>query len=49
MPLAASGKSNTRWTEPLALLDRERLKRENLDVLIGESLAELSKRSGPVF
>jgi hypothetical protein len=33
----------------LALLKRERLKRENLDVLIGESLAEFSKRSGPVF
>jgi transposase InsO family protein len=33
----------------LALLDRDRLKRENLDVLIGESLAEFSKRSGPVF
>src|SRR5260370_30224560 len=33
----------------LALLKREGLKRENLDVLIGDSLAELSKRSRPVF
>src|SRR5882724_6644728 len=33
----------------LALLRRERLKREDVDVLIGESLAQLSKRSRLVF
>src|SRR6267154_6535049 len=33
----------------LALLRRERLKREDIDVLIGESMAQLSKRSRLVF
>jgi hypothetical protein len=33
----------------LAILEGERLKRENVDAFIGESLAELSKRSRPVF
>src|SRR5882724_4100079 len=33
----------------LAFLRRERLKRENVDVLIGESLAQLPKRSRLVF
>src|SRR5206468_664521 len=33
----------------LALLVRELLIRENVDVLFGEGLAELAKRSGPVF
>src|SRR5258708_32499441 len=33
----------------LALLRRERLKRKDIDVLIGESLAQLSKRSRLVF
>src|SRR5947209_432423 len=32
-----------------ALLVRERLKRENIDVLFGQSLAEFSKRSRSVF
>src|SRR5258708_8345480 len=33
----------------LALLQRERLKRENVDALFGEGLAELAKRSRSVF
>ena len=33
----------------LALLVRELLIRDNVDVLLGESLAELAKRSRPVF
>src|ERR1700757_4335517 len=33
----------------LALLQRERLKRENVDGLFGEGLAELAKRSRSVF
>src|SRR3984893_13198407 len=33
----------------LALLQRERLKRENVDALFGEGLAELAKRSWSVF
>jgi hypothetical protein len=33
----------------LAFLDRERLKRENVDASFGEGLAELAKRSRSVF
>jgi len=33
----------------LALLERQLLKCENVDILIGESLANFSKRSRPVF
>src|SRR5882724_9780760 len=33
----------------LAILEREGLKRENIDASIGESLAELSKHSWPVI
>src|SRR5258708_36324983 len=33
----------------LALLQRERLKRENVDALFGEGLAELAKRSRSIF
>jgi len=33
----------------LALLERQLLKCENVDILIGESLAKLSKRSRAVF
>src|SRR6266481_2917014 len=33
----------------LAILEREGLKRENVDASIGERLTELSKRSRPVF
>jgi len=32
-----------------ALLVRELLIREDIDLLFGEGLAELAKRSGPVF
>src|ERR1700730_18430479 len=33
----------------LALLQRERMKRENVDALFGEGLAELAKRSRSIF